>query len=97
VTLAWYQQAGGGGQAAETESMLALVESGYIDLPWPNFYDQMVRVGKGWFVPFIICCIATRNKVAKWVNILQDINSFGEEGNNNDDMKSNRNAPMFNH
>ncbi len=42
-----------------------------------NFYDQMVRVEKGWveheFVLFIICCIATWNKVAKWVNILQDI------------------------
>ncbi len=41
-----------------------------------NFYDQMVRVGKGWveheFVLFIICHIATWNKVAKWVYILQD-------------------------
>ncbi len=43
-----------------------------------NFYDQVVRVGKGWveheFVIFIICRIATWNKVAKWVNILQDKN-----------------------
>ncbi len=34
-----------------------------------NFYDQVVRVGKGWveheFVLFITCLIATRNKVAK--------------------------------
>ncbi len=41
-----------------------------------NFYDQVVRVGKGWveheFVLFIICRIATWNKVAKWVTILQD-------------------------
>jgi hypothetical protein len=41
-----------------------------------NFYDQIVRVEKGWgeheFVLFFICCIATWNKVAKWVNILQD-------------------------
>jgi hypothetical protein len=41
-----------------------------------NFYDQMVRVEKGWveheFVLFIICHITTWNKVAKWVNILQD-------------------------
>ena len=40
------------------------------------FYDQMVRVEKGWveheFVLFIICHIATWNKVAKWVNILQE-------------------------
>ncbi len=43
-----------------------------------NFYDQMVRVEKGWvehvFVRFIICRIAIWNKVAKWVNILQDTN-----------------------
>ncbi len=36
----------------------------------------MVRVEKGWveheFVLFIICHIATWNKVAKWVNIQQD-------------------------
>ncbi len=32
VTLAWYQQAGGGGQEV-AESTLALAESGYIDLP----------------------------------------------------------------
>ncbi len=42
-----------------------------------NFYGQMVRVEKGWveheLVLFIICCIAMLNKVAKWVNILQDI------------------------
>jgi hypothetical protein len=42
-----------------------------------NFYDQMVRVEKGWveqeFVFFIICHIATWNKVAKCVNMLQDI------------------------
>ncbi len=42
-----------------------------------NFYDQMVRVEKGWveheFVLFIICCIATWNKVATRVTILQDI------------------------
>jgi hypothetical protein len=41
-----------------------------------NFYDQVVRVGKGWveheFVLFIIGHIATWNKVAKWVNVLQD-------------------------
>ncbi len=41
-----------------------------------NFYDEVVRVEKGWveheFVLFIICYIATWNKVAKWVNILQD-------------------------
>jgi hypothetical protein len=41
-----------------------------------NFYDQMVKVGKGWveheFVLFIICRIATWNKVAKWIYILQD-------------------------
>jgi len=41
-----------------------------------NFYDQMVIVEKGWveneFVLFITCRIATWNKVAKWVNILQD-------------------------
>jgi hypothetical protein len=41
-----------------------------------NFYDQMVRVEKGWaeheFVLFITCRIATWNKVAQWVNILQD-------------------------
>ncbi len=45
-----------------------------------NFYDQMVRVEKGWvkheFVLFIICCIATLNKVAKWVNILADNTLF---------------------
>ncbi len=41
-----------------------------------NFYDQMVRVEKGWveheFVLLIIYCIAKWNKVAKCVNILQD-------------------------
>ncbi len=41
-----------------------------------NFYDQMVRAEKGWveheFVLFIICHIATWNKVAKWVTIIQD-------------------------
>jgi hypothetical protein len=45
-----------------------------------NFYDQMVRVEKGWvdheFVLFIICRIATWNKVAKWLNILQDMYSI---------------------
>ncbi len=45
-----------------------------------NFYDQVVRVGKGWveheFVLFIICRIATWSKVAKWVNILQDSFNF---------------------
>jgi hypothetical protein len=35
--LARHQQAGGeGGQVAETESTLALAESGYVDLPWPK-------------------------------------------------------------
>ncbi len=34
--LAWYQQAGGGGQAAETESTLALAENIYVNLPWPE-------------------------------------------------------------
>ena len=42
-----------------------------------NFYDKMVRVEKGWveheFVLFIICCITTWNKVAKWVNNQQGI------------------------
>jgi hypothetical protein len=42
-----------------------------------NFYDPMVSGAKGWveheFVLFIICRIATWNKVAKWVNIQQDI------------------------
>jgi hypothetical protein len=42
-----------------------------------NFYDQMVRVEKRWveyvFELFIICHIATWNKVAKCVNMLQDI------------------------
>jgi hypothetical protein len=41
-----------------------------------NFYDQVFRVGKERveheFMLFIICRIATWNKVAKWVNILQD-------------------------
>ena len=41
-----------------------------------NFYDQMVKVEEGWveneLVFFIICRITTWNKVAKWVNILQD-------------------------
>jgi len=36
-----------------------------------NFYDQMVRVEKGWveqeFVLFIHCRIATWSRVAKWV------------------------------
>jgi len=36
-----------------------------------NFYDQIVRVGKGWVVPefvlFIHCCIAKCSRVAKWV------------------------------
>jgi hypothetical protein len=48
-----------------------------------NFYDQMVRVEKGWveheFVPFIICCIATWNRVAKWVNILQDKVAYSDK------------------
>ncbi len=41
-----------------------------------NFFDQMVCVEKGWvehlFVLFIIFHIATWNKVANWVHILQD-------------------------
>ncbi len=41
-----------------------------------NFYHQMVKVYKAWvehdFVLFIICRIDIWNKVAKWVNILQD-------------------------
>ncbi len=56
-------------------SMNILIESGDIKRgkgPDSNlkFYDQVVRVGKGWveheFVLFIICRIATWNKVAKW-------------------------------
>ncbi len=43
-----------------------------------NFYDQVVRVGKGCveheFVLFIIFRIATWNKVAEWGNILQENN-----------------------
>jgi hypothetical protein len=34
--LACYQQAGGGGQAAETESTLALAENVYVNLPTPE-------------------------------------------------------------
>ncbi len=45
-----------------------------------NFYEQVVRVGKGWveheFVLVIICRIATWHKVAKWVNILQNTGVF---------------------
>ncbi len=48
-----------------------------------NFYDQLVRVEKGWveheFLPFIIYCIATWNKVAKWVNILQDKMAYSDK------------------
>jgi hypothetical protein len=45
VTLACYQQAGRVGQAAETESTLALVESGYIDLPYAESIEKtLVRL-----------------------------------------------------
>jgi hypothetical protein len=42
-----------------------------------TFSDQVVKVGKGWvgqeFVLFDHRSIAKWNRVAKWVNILQDI------------------------
>ncbi len=41
-----------------------------------TFYDQVVKVGKGWveqdFALFNNCSIAKWSRVAKWVNILQD-------------------------
>jgi hypothetical protein len=54
---------------------MVIKQGGYPDSNL-NFYDQVVRMEKGWaeheLVLFITCHIATWKQVAKLVNILQD-------------------------
>ncbi len=56
-----------------------------------NLYDQIVRVKKGWveqeFVLFIHSRIATRSRVAKWVNITQDNCSISNGSDECTDLK----------